>query len=606
MDKKQKRRVAPTIEALEPRVLFSADLFGGAADNPATDDSLATLLDDTAAVLEKHRAQLESEQSHIAPSEPPTQEGESTSPVAESAIRTELVFVDTDTPNYQQLVDDILSEGNDNRSLEVILLDNNRDGIEQITAALQNYQAVDAIHLISHGSDGNVDLGNTQLNNENLFLYQNQLQSWAEYLDPDADILFYGCDLAETEVGRSLIDGLAALTLADVAASDDLTGHESIGGDWDLEYETGDIETIVAISERQQGQWHNILANASPVLAGANDLTSINEDPVSNDGTLVSALIAGQVTDTDSGSLEGIAVTAVGDTNGTWQYTTDGGTNWFAFGAVDSSNARLLAADANTSVRFMPDANWNGTVTNGISFHAWDQTNGTAGGTADLSASATVRDEFTLVGWGNDDGSATWSGAWVENEAGGLGADKGNLQVRGGQLIVNAAVIGDNIYREVDISSATSATLTYAYDSSSMAKGEVLLQVSGDGGISFTTLHTFSSVNSGIGTGSFDISSYIATDTQIRLYVNDGAASNRTLYLDDIQIEYGSAGVGGSTAYSADPASSSVTVNAYNDAPVVTAPGSSLAATEQTSLSIEGTGFSVSDVDEAGAGPRLP
>ncbi len=46
----------------------------------------------------------------------------------------------------------------------------------------------------------------------------------------------------------------------------------------------------------------------------------------------------------------------------------------------------------------------------------------------------------------------------------------------------------------------------------------------------------------------------------------------------------------------------SITVNAMNDAPVVTAPGSALSATEQVNLSIERTGFTVSDVDEAGSG----
>ena len=39
-----------------------------------------------------------------------------------------------------------------------------------------------------------------------------------------------------------------------------------------------------------------------------------------------------------------------------------------------------------------------------------------------------------------------------------------------------------------------------------------------------------------------------------------------------------------------------------NDAPVVIAPGSALNATEQIGLAIHGTGFSVSDLDEAGAG----
>ena len=43
---------------------------------------------------------------------------------------------------------------------------------------------------------------------------------------------------------------------------------------------------------------------------------------------------------------------------------------------------------------------------------------------------------------------------------------------------------------------------------------------------------------------------------------------------------------------------------AVNDAPVVVAPASALSATEQIGLAIHGTGFSVTDVDEAGSGAR--
>lgn len=49
-------------------------------------------------------------------------------------------------------------------------------------------------------------------------------------------------------------------------------------------------------------------------------------------------------------------------------------------------------------------------------------------------------------------------------------------------------------------------------------------------------------------------------------------------------------------------ATESITVAAMNDAPVVGAPGAPLAAVEQVNLSIHGTGFTVSDVDEAGSG----
>ncbi len=123
--------------------------------------------------------------------------------------------------------------------------------------------------------------------------------------------------------------------------------------------------------------------NNAPVLNGANNLASIDEDDTASPGTLVSDLISGQVTD-DSGSLGGIAVTAVDGTNGNWQYTTDGST-WNDVGSVSDSFALLLASDANTRLRFVPAANFNGTISPAVTFRAWDQTDGTVGAKADTS-----------------------------------------------------------------------------------------------------------------------------------------------------------------------------------------------------------------------------
>ncbi|MDQ5846908.1 MAG: Ig-like domain-containing protein [Acidobacteriota bacterium] len=137
----------------------------------------------------------------------------------------------------------------------------------------------------------------------------------------------------------------------------------------------------------------NLVTNAAPVLdnTGNMSLTSINEDVpnASNPGTLVADIIlsAGgdRITDADAGAVEGIAVIAVDNTNGTWEFSINNGTNWFAFGSPNATTARLLASDATTRIRFVPNANFNGTVATGITFRAWDQTSGTNGNTADPS-----------------------------------------------------------------------------------------------------------------------------------------------------------------------------------------------------------------------------
>lgn len=132
------------------------------------------------------------------------------------------------------------------------------------------------------------------------------------------------------------------------------------------------------------------VVNTAPTLNGANNFTAINEDETANTGTLVTDLVAGQITDPDAGALKGIAITGTVTTNGTWQFTTNGGTNWTNVGSVSANSALLLKDDANTSVRFVPNADFNGTISDGITFRAWDQTSGSAGSTADTGTNGTT------------------------------------------------------------------------------------------------------------------------------------------------------------------------------------------------------------------------
>jgi hypothetical protein len=242
---KRANHSAPLIEELEPRVLLSADAAGIFVPN-------------TGELQQQTPTELLLDE-NLEPA--PTQDL-----VQEESRRLELVIIDTDTPDYQDIVDSLAAEADDSRQFEVILLDNNRDGVWQITQALQNYSDVDAIHLVSHGDDSGIDLGNTRLDADSLRVQQDQFFAWSGYLAADADILIYGCNLASSEAGFSVISELARMSGADVAASEDLTGHSSLGGDWVLEVRTGQLETQVIAS---QGLMRNYQATlAAPV---AND-----------------------------------------------------------------------------------------------------------------------------------------------------------------------------------------------------------------------------------------------------------------------------------------------------------------------------------------------
>ena len=106
----------------------------------------------------------------------------------------------------------------------MVLLDPNADGIKQISATLAGMKDVSAVHLIGHGADGEIELGGATLNFDSLVKNAAQIKGWGQALTADADLLIYGCDVAQHADGKALVDALARLTGADVAASDNLTG----------------------------------------------------------------------------------------------------------------------------------------------------------------------------------------------------------------------------------------------------------------------------------------------------------------------------------------------------------------------------------------------
>ena len=159
------------------------------------------------------------------------------------------MFVDAGVEDSAVLLAEIL-ESNPDSALEIRMIDGDSDGVAQISAILAEAEGeYDAIHIISHGSEGEVNLGNTALTADNLNRYADQLAGWADALTGEADLLFYGCDLAGNEHGEQFIESISAITGADVAASDDLTGAADLGGDWDLELNVGTIEAVTLSSE---------------------------------------------------------------------------------------------------------------------------------------------------------------------------------------------------------------------------------------------------------------------------------------------------------------------------------------------------------------------
>lgn len=174
-----------------------------------------------------------------------------TMPMTQSSSIT---FIDRSVPN------DELLRGGRRPGTEVHILDSSQDAIAQITRVLAGRKGITDLNIISHGEIGSIDFASTHLNQKNLSQYTTDFKTWAEALTEDADILLYGCDIAQGMAGQSFVKQLSELTGADVAASDDLTGNAKLGGDWDLEYQTGKIEAPQALLSWAQAAYDYTLA----------------------------------------------------------------------------------------------------------------------------------------------------------------------------------------------------------------------------------------------------------------------------------------------------------------------------------------------------------
>ena len=157
-------------------------------------------------------------------------------PFAITAASTAIVFIDRSLPDVEQLAAAV-KPGTD-----IVLLDTAQDGLLQIAQALAGRGGIEAIHVLSHGSAGALALGSAEITLDSLAGYGDALGTIRTALADGADLLLYGCDVAQGAQGQAFIAALAAATGADVAASADLTGSVLLGGDWELEATVGQVQ----------------------------------------------------------------------------------------------------------------------------------------------------------------------------------------------------------------------------------------------------------------------------------------------------------------------------------------------------------------------------
>ena len=263
-----------------------------------------------------------------------------------------------------------------------------------------------------------------------------------------------------------------------------------------------------------------VSTNTAPVLNNALSpvLTAIDENTDTNNGnTIADIIVNGSISD-GQGAIEAMAITAVDNTNGAWQFSTDNGSTWTAVGTVSTTSALLL--DATDKLRFNANLNFDGTAD--ISFQAWDKFTGTAG----TNVNVTTNGGSTAFSTASDTASITVNNVPNQNNAaqGFLNLDGANDKL----VTANSLALSSHTF-EMWVKNPGTEDLVGLIGNAQPNGTDPFFQLEAaatDGKLLYqifngtTTVHYTSSLTALDGTWHHVAASYNAADGAIRLYVD--------------------------------------------------------------------------------------
>lgn len=225
---------------------------------------------------------------------------------------------------------------------------------------------------------------------------------------------------------------------------------------------------------------------------------------------------------------------------------------------------------------------------------------------AAADATVTMADGFASQSFSGNDGEVAFSGPWTEfGESN--GPDAGPVYVwadphcavgSGWCLKIGGDGVnidGHGVAREADTSDAGSAKLRYSFRRSRFddyQSGEwVKVQVSGDGGDSWTTLarHKFNRDDATDVSKQHDITDFIGPHTQIRVIGGPAEEVHAYIYLDSFEIELTVAGVAATTTTTTTTTPPTTTTSTSSTTTMPSTPTSTSSTTTTTRATLPGT-----------------
>jgi len=556
----------PLAMALEPRFMF--DAAGAATGAEITAQAAA---DSVAAPSNTTDTGIDA---------PATDSGTATQDA--TSTPHELVVVDTSIAGYNTLIAglsadaDVLEIGAGQNGMQVLA--------DYLTASATTY---DAIHVVSHGGEGTVQLGTSLLTADTLANYTDSLSTLGGSLTAGGDLLFYGCEVGTGE-GQAFIDQLSIATGADVAASDDLTGAADLGGDWVLEVTTGSIEADTPFSALALADFTDVLVYPGGITMNFDELGlgsfsstgAVSNNTADNVIYSVDGVYSIKVDGASAGTSasDGMIHAGIGGYTETSVTLSFVGNETFDVSSIVLMDSYSVLP-AFTQFKITSNLGDTYTVTDG---------NIRTGLTIDLSGFATGLTSLTIT----KNGGGTF-----------LGLDIDALAISNVEIATNSAPTVSGAPASVTVTEDTAGNVDLSAVTFADSDGDSLtVTLSIDSG-------TFSTPADGSGVGG-GVTETLVNSTTITLA---GAAADINTYLDTASnIQYtGASNASGNgaatiTVSASDGAASlasdptvSVNITAVNDAP--TAAVNTVTTNEDTAYTFSASDFNFSDVDTGDA-----
>ncbi|MEY3930734.1 MAG: hypothetical protein RLZZ516_2444, partial [Cyanobacteriota bacterium] len=323
-----------------------------------------------------------------------------------------------------------------------VLVQRNADPFAVIAAELAVAPA-ERLALLAHGTPGWIALGRTPITTALLRAEATRVAAWRV----SAIDLFscqVGLDAAFVATLAELsafVATLAELSGAAVQASTGLVGHEALGGSWQLH---GPANAVVPFSRAARAQWRVTLGATVNLEAYAEDTldAQLKSFDVANQGAA-------------NANFKGFLITAnaASASQGTWEYSTDGGTTWTAV----QLGSRWLYLAAGAKLRFNSAPDYYGAV-GSLTYRDYTGSTALTSGTRYLSTGLTG---FSTSSWKINQAAITGvaDATTVSSSDRAYAEGEGAVLVNSGLTLADA----DNLLGAAESQrvSAASATATY-------------------------------------------------------------------------------------------------------------------------------------------------